>query len=303
MINKPLKSVIMKRILLLAFCLLALTSCSTKIAYNFLGYVLNWYVDDYVSLNRQQQKQVDSAIKEFHDWHRATQLTIYANYIEELVKTLESTPATQQYLHDESDKVQEFLDTSTNYLIPTVVDVLSTLNDKQVAELLKNLSEEQKKYEKEFIKPSRDKVVKTHVKDIKDYVKPFFGSLNKEQKQLIAQWGEQLVEYEHFSLKQQKASAELLSEALNKRTDKKNLDTVVRQLMFYKSDDWMIEYQDAVDINQKLTFNMLANLYNSQTEKQRKKTLKKLNNYRKDFLDLASSKDKKTLKPEIVSLP
>ena len=293
----------MKRLIVLSFCLLFLTGCATKLTYNFLDFLLNWYVDTYVSLDKTQKKRAKTVIKDFHKWHRETQLVIYANYIDGLVERISDTPATEKSLHDESDIVQTFIDSSAEKLIPDIVDILSTFSDEQVEELLANLKKEREKYHKEFIAQSREDVIKVHQKDVKKYIKPFFGRLTKEQKKKIEEWGKNLVEYEEYSLAQQEISAKELEEGLANRTDKEQLEKVVRRLLFYRSDDWIKEYREATDVNQELTFTLLAELYNSQSEKQRKKTIAKLRNYQKDFIDLANKKKPDLAEKQLVSTP
>ena len=277
----------MKVALVIIVSLFLVTGCTTKIAYNFLGFYLRWQVSNYVTLDKDQKKYVKKVTRDFHKWHREYQLPIYASFIDELIEVVDESPTSDAALHEKSDKVQDLLDASAEQLIPHIVKTLSDLNDEQVAELFKNLEKERKDYEKDYVTKKREKVIKKHREDVIDYVKPFFGSLSKDQKQLVNNWGNEIIVYEHFSLKQQKVSANELKKALDIRQDTENLEKVVRSLMFYRADEWIPEYEAATDTNQRLTFSLFAELLNTRSEKQRRKTIKKLKGYQQDFIDLS----------------
>ncbi len=279
----------MKIVLVILISLFLVSGCTTKIAYNFLGIYLRWQVSSYVTLTKDQKQYTKKVIKEFHQWHRSEQLPLYASYIDNLINIVNKSPASAEVLHKESDKVQEFLDASAEQLIPHMVKILSELNDQQVEELLSNLKKEREKYKKNYVDKKRSKVIKKHRDDVKDYVKPFFGRFTKEQKELIKKWGNDIAVYEHLSLRQQEISANDLEEALAIRNDVQNLERVVRSLMFYRADEWIPEYEAATDTNQKLTFQLFTELLDSRTEKQKAKTIYKLNNYKSDFLDLSKA--------------
>ena len=55
----------MKKAVLLVVLLFGLTACSTKFSYHFLDWAIGWELDDYVSLDKNQQKVVDGLIDKF----------------------------------------------------------------------------------------------------------------------------------------------------------------------------------------------------------------------------------------------
>ena len=73
-----------KKLMTVVFGSLFLTGCSFTFVYNNLDWWVDWYLDDYVSLNKSQQKAFDERFTQLHDWHRATQLSAYANQLKSL---------------------------------------------------------------------------------------------------------------------------------------------------------------------------------------------------------------------------
>ena len=63
------------RRLALAALLLTQVGCSsTSFFYNRLDTLINWYVDDYVTLTRDQRAEFENQLNELLTWHRREEL-------------------------------------------------------------------------------------------------------------------------------------------------------------------------------------------------------------------------------------
>ena len=65
---------------LLSWVVLAstLTGCSaTQFIYNRVDILVRWYLDDYVSLDREQQARFDARLETLLVWHRREELPAY----------------------------------------------------------------------------------------------------------------------------------------------------------------------------------------------------------------------------------
>lgn len=280
----------MKKILIAILCLFCLSGCAIKLAYNFMGFIVNWHIGKYVSLNSGQKSFVDQEISEFHTWHRETQLPLYADYISGLTQRIQNDMLTAAWVHKETDTVQDLLDLSVNKIKPEIVGLISTFTEEQVAEVMKNLAETREKYRKKYIDISDEKRYNKRRDEIYDRLGPFFGSFSTEQKQWIEAWARQLEPYEVLTNQQQSLWADAVKAALEQRKDPAELSRHLDQIMFYRTDDWDPELEKILDKNQQLTYTLIAKLLTSQSEKQRAKLLHKLAGYREDFLTLSKSR-------------
>lgn len=277
----------MKKISLVLICLFCLNACSTKLAYNFLDIIGKWYVGQYVSLDRNQKNILDKSADEFHDWHRQTQLTIYADYIDHIVHALNSGKISGEWIHKETDTLQDLLEVSVTQAKPIAITLMASLSDEQSAEILKKLKKDRKKFKKKYIDVSEKKQKRNRKDDLLEYIAPFFGSFTKEQKSWIAEWGTQIKDYETHTLQQQEAWSNTVKIALEQRDNSVALRGYVDSMFELHSDGWDLTFQDILDYNQDISYNLIARLVNSQSEKQRKRTIKKLKSYKQDLLDLA----------------
>lgn len=279
----------MKKFLIAVLCLFFLSGCAVKLAYNFMGFIVNWHIGKYVSLNSGQQQFVDRELSEFHDWHRKTQLPLYANYVSGLTHRIQKDTLTAAWVHKETDTVQDLLDLSVNKIKPEIVGLMSTFTEDQVTEVMKNLAETREKYRKKYIDISDKKRYNKRRDEIYDRLGPFFGSFSAEQKQWIEAWSRQLEPYEALTSQQQSLWADAVKAALDQRKNPAELSKQLDQIMFYRTDDWDPELEKILDKNQQLTYELIAKLLDSQSEKQRAKLLHKLTSYREDFLALSGS--------------
>lgn len=278
-----------KKLFLCLFCLVFLTSCSsTKLAYNLLDVLIQWQIGKYVSLNKDQKEQSKQAIDEFHQWHRTTQLPRYSAYINQFLGRLDEKPFTGESIHAETDEVQLLLDTSMEKFLPILTSLVMTFDEEQCQEVLDTMAEKQEEYKEEYVDISDEKKIDKRKTDLMDELGYFFGRFSKDQKALIDEWAKQMHPFEAHTLKQYDLWSERLQEAFAVRQDRELLQEKLRAIVLYRTDDWDPELEAVLDKNQEITYNVIAQLINTQTEKQRRKFEHKLNEFEQDFLELSS---------------
>lgn len=273
--------------LLCFFSLVLVSSCSNKLAYNYLDWAIMWEVNKYVDLNHNQKKIVNTAIDEFHFWHRHTQLSQYAEFFKRAKPILLNNPNASQ-LHAFTDDMQIFIDNSLVKLIPTIIDITQTLDDKQVEQILKKVDKDNKKFNKKYVDIPIEKLYKIRQKQIGKHLKRLVGSLTNEQKQWLIAWSESLAHHEPLMLDQQYTFRNDYENILQTRTDLNKTTTGINNLMLYKSDDWAPKLRKKIDINQAKTFGFLEKVFQNLTPEQTLKMEKTLDKYIDMFEDLAN---------------
>jgi formate dehydrogenase maturation protein FdhE len=278
------------KIALLLIILTAIPGCSTKIAYHFLDNILSWQLNSYVDLQGEQKKLAQGHFKTFHAWHRLTQLPLYIEYLEGMQSLLDQENVSAKELHDASNELQDLIDISMQELLPALVEIFSTLSDEQVQELLENLDKDSEEYRDEYVDVTSKKQRKLRVEEIRSYVDRFIGRFSSQQKDLLSQWAESMQAYEALLLKQKQQWKSDVAAAMVVREDKTLLAEHLAGLVVYRTDDWDPELEAILDHNQELTFDMLAQLFNSRSESQRAKTRKKIQSYIETCRELHAAK-------------
>lgn len=264
---------------IIALLVVSLGGCSTKIAYHFLDNILSWQLNSYVDLEGDQKALAEQTFKNFHAWHRQTQLPLYVDYLKGMQALFDKESVSAEELHKASNELQDLMDISMQELLPGLVEILSTLSDEQVNELLENLAKESEKYEEDYVDISAKKQRKLRIDEIRDYVDRFLGRPSSEQKQSLDDWADSMKDYEALMLKQKKQWEADVAAAMEVRHDKALLANKLASLVVYRTDNWDAELEAVLDHNQTLTFDMFAFLFNSRDEDQREKTRKKIQNY------------------------
>ena len=275
--------------LILAAAIAFLAGCTsvTRVAYNNLDWLLYREVDKFVDLDKAQRQKAKAALQEFHIWHRNTQLRIYANYLEEFNQQVQAGALTKDDIHARIDILQEYIDSSFNQLLPPAADIIHTLNDKQVVELLKNMRKNREEYEDEYVNVDDEERRENHVKNLSDAIKPWLGRPTKTQRQWIKTWADELEPFEKLNARQQELWEQDVAKILAQRQDKAALQKNIGGLMFYRTDNWQPELEALLDRNQDRTYTLLAKLINQATPKQKEKFTGKLLELREDFLVLS----------------
>lgn len=269
--------------------LLTLSGCSsTKLAYNFGDWAVEWKVSRFVSLHGDQKDDLKRTIGKLHQWHRSTQLPQYADYLTELEKRIGKEPLTSKDVHRETDRIQLLLDQSLEQALPEVQRVVAALTDEQVQEILKNVAEEREEYIEEHVEVSDKKRAKERYKKFEDQAERWFGRLSREQKTLIKDWSASVQPYEALNAKQHAVWQKQLATLMSQRNDADRLAKGLRELMFYRTDNWLPELEKVLDHNQEITYGVVAQLINGLSDKQEKHFREKLLEYATICRELAA---------------
>jgi len=170
----------------LIFLLLAVlvSGCSFRFVYNHLDWWTNWYLDDYVTLNEQQQALFDEEFEQLHLWHRASQLPVYAQQLKTLKITLNNQINQQQV----TDNLAQFIQHWQNFLIaaePRLQPLAFNLSTQQKQQLLQALQETNQENIDGIEDLSQLEWQEERSDDQKAQLKSWFGKLTAEQKSQV----------------------------------------------------------------------------------------------------------------------
>jgi len=167
---------------LLCILLAVLVSgCSFRFVYNHLDWWTNWYLDDYVTLNEQQQQVFDNEFEQLHLWHRKTQLPAYAQQLKKLQAAINGE-IDQQLV---SDNLAQFVQHWQNFLIaaePKLQPLTYSLSTKQKQQLLQAIREGNQEKLDDNEDFSEQEWLEERSDEQKEQLKAWFGKLTKEQK-------------------------------------------------------------------------------------------------------------------------
>ena len=165
--------------------LLFIASCSTSFAYNNLGWLSSFWVDDYVDLNKSQSKQLKAIINDTRDWHREVELPKYKADLLDLRQLLNNEADTAQLM----EKITQVKRHWRNLLLHTsdpLIELAMTLTPSQRNEMVENIREKINEEIQEHTSLTKDEHLQQRLERQLDYYKQWLGKLTSEQQTLIS---------------------------------------------------------------------------------------------------------------------
>lgn len=274
------------RLILLACLALATSGCTTKVAYNYLDWGISWKVQRLVNLDGAQKEQTKHAIQKFHAWHRKTQLPQYATYLKGLQERVNKGDISAADIHGETDEVQLLLDQSLTYVLPDATAVLSQLSQSNADELLSNIAKKREEYIEKYVNVSAKKSIENRYDKFHSNFKDWVGRASKQQQKQIRDWARSLEPFEAATATQREALEQQLAALLAERQDDEALEQGLKELAFYRSENLDKDLKSMIDRNQERTYELIADLLNNMSDRQRQHFNKKIDGFVEVFTDL-----------------
>jgi hypothetical protein len=271
-------------------CLLALLSgCSLQLAYRFLDWGLSAKLRHYIDLNDQQADTAKAAITRFHHWHQAQELPRYAAQLAQWQTRLQQP---QPFTHGELLQFQTTLESlyknSLQQLLPSIAQLAASLSPEQREHLVKQLAKDRKKYAKIYIDVDAEELSDTLYSDMHSYLKTYLGKLTADQQAQLTLWSRQLKPFGQAVQNEQLRWQERLLQLLAKNLSATELQSPLSQLMLADLTDWTPENRAIIEHNQTHTDQLLLQLLNNLTSKQRQHLIKQLHTWEEDCRSLAA---------------
>ncbi|MEM7206387.1 MAG: DUF6279 family lipoprotein [Pseudomonadota bacterium] len=172
------------RIQLLVFGALLLAACSsTSLIYNNASWFIESQIDDYFSLNNDQEESLGQALDEFFQWHRTRELPGYADALERLSVDLSDgleRSELQAFFIDINDARLRLVEQVAQPASAFLVTVGESQLEQFDAEFQEQIDERAKELER-----SPDESAEARFEGFLDQLEGWFGEFNDSQKARI----------------------------------------------------------------------------------------------------------------------
>jgi len=295
-LQKPNCGVASRVIRGLFWCLIVLTlsSCSaTQFIYNRVDILVRWYLDDYVSLDREQQARFDGRLEALLDWHRRAELPAYVVLLDDALTILdEGVP-----LEDTRAMADRIEDAAIRFQDPFLELLLSTgqdLTPEQKQQFVDNLMSKQEEFEEDRLARSdlgyREDLEGRFDKQLSRYL----GPLTAEQADRIAVGVAEMTRLDRFWLEDRRVWIVDLSVILIEAEP--DWPDQVRALIAGRDDALLPAYREGIDHNGEVILQLSRDVLIMRTDKQDRKLRSRLQSLRDDLAALATQ-DAETVSP------
>ena len=263
------------KLIVLLLIIAFLQGCSSKFAYNNADWLAQWYIDDYVDLSRDQNRNLDIELKSVLKWHRETQLLQYRQQLVDLSNDLDHLPISEQTWLKHFNQITGHWQRLRRELSTRAATLAPQLDQHQVNYLFAKLENNSKEKLEDFNEKTIKEYRSDRLEGLLETLENYLGSVSKQQKSYAATFVEQAIitEQEWFdsNVKLQTAmkksfvsntNAELTEELSEKLTTQ--LFKIMDNPDQFKSDTLLEAYPH----NRQLLLSMLQQITTSLSETQ-----------------------------------
>jgi hypothetical protein len=171
--------------------LVLLAGCSsTKMAYRYADWGIVWWVDDYIPMTAEQESRLEQDIRGLRQWHCATELPRYSEWLAQLKSDVRSGDLSQSTVTHHQEQLLSFFSPLMERARPAATRLLSSLSDEQVQQLASNMEESQKELEDELLADNPEQTREARAERTVERVERWLGSLNDRQRDTVNAWSE-----------------------------------------------------------------------------------------------------------------
>ncbi|AHY43690.1 hypothetical protein CXK93_11020 [Stutzerimonas decontaminans] len=205
-------------LLLTLLTALLISGCSrATLVYRNLDMLVPWSLNDYLDLDRSQQRELRERLRQHLAWHCSTQLPELLASLQQLERESASGQLKREDLAPHYHGVREAMHSIAVEVTPTATDLLRALSDAQVDELRRSLAENRREHREKYLEPPLEQQIRERAERMQERLQYWFGPLNAEQRQRVLLWAHTLGEQNSRWLDNRERWQQMLLAAVEER--------------------------------------------------------------------------------------
>ena len=266
--------------------LLTITACSgTRFFYNRLDTLIDWYVDDYVTLDREQSADFQGRIDQLLDWHRREELPSYAQLLTNFERSLDPSLDAEavKTLFAELSAAADRLEVR---ILDLMIDFGATLTLAQRQEFMLALEDEQDEQRERLLSRSDEAYRKNVEEQFADNLSKFLGRLTESQKETLALYTRDYQRFDGVWIEDRARWTAELTDVIARDTP--SWPSEVHGVLARREAARSPEYVAVYTHNSALSQAIFTEVINLRTPKQDRRLRRKIDDYREDFTALVA---------------
>ena len=264
-----------------------LVGCSTKFSYFFLDWAIEWRVEEYVTFDKQQQKQFDVLLDKFLIWHQKDELLRYSQQLKTLSNAIETQTVTPELWQQQVTDAKAHWFRIFDFVLPDLLPILASLSDEQVKEMIGQLTQDNKDLNKKYAGKTQLQLLEDSNEKVLDNIDDWLGSVSPEQETLVKKYNKQRIATLDMWLEYRLEWLRQFQQAIEMRSDTELLEKRMRLLMTSPDELKSAIYQQHVDQNSRLFGQLVIDINSSLSPKQRQHFTNMMDELIVDLSDLS----------------
>ena len=277
------------KVLIIIALAMMLASCSVKMLYNQLDYLIPLYVEGMVSLDDMLEEKVEQRTLVLISWHRNTQLNEYAKWLGDLQRAI-NQELTEEKLQLHIAQLGDFWQAILVKINEEMALLIPLLNIEQRNELFASLDEKNAEFLEEFVNITNKKRIEKYTERMMDSYENWLGELTGEQKKAIKQVASEMQSTAQLRLERRRQWQRSIQRILYLNDDNENKSKALREYFAEYSSQQNTEMDNIVNKNKKRLIRLTLNIVHSMNDEQKEHFMTITNDYIRMFKELASKR-------------
>lgn len=255
------------RLSLLVLILILLGGCAKKLLYSNIDWVVIEYLDNYVSLDGEQESLLEERVLLLADWHKSEELPNYISHLKEL-ENLQEKDITLEALEQNREKMRAHYERLVAKAAPELFSLSMLLTEKQEKEFLDNVQERYQERNEKYLGKSDEEIRGMIFENTEEWMEDWIGSITKEQKaraKLLA--GQVVINNEYWRDYRSTIHQELVVLFDNKSNNMLYQQSFM-QLLFEPDSYYSDQLSKNIEQNMRLTDQFTVEIAQSMSDKQ-----------------------------------
>lgn len=172
--------------------ILVLAGCAKKFLYSNLDWVVIEYLDDYVSLDGEQEVLLEERILLLVDWHKEEELPLYIDHLKQL-EALNKDSVTLGALQSNREQMRDHFQRLVSKAAPDLFSLSMQLDSKQEIEFIASVKERYKKRDEKYAGKTEQELRKVVLENTEEWMEEWLGKLSRQQKSRAKQLSQDVI--------------------------------------------------------------------------------------------------------------
>ncbi|MFY0642571.1 MAG: hypothetical protein JXR16_16080 [Bermanella sp.] len=177
----------MRVIITVIICLLV-SSCSSQFAYRHLDWIILWYSDDYLELDRQQEHTLEAELSHLLQWHEQSELPKYRAQLQSILNDLTALPLSEAIITQHINIIFQHWQFMRNHISAQLPELISQLKPYQIDYLFKQLDERNQQRLNDYKELTAEEVKSEKLERMEEVLIDWLGSITSIQASLLLEF-------------------------------------------------------------------------------------------------------------------
>ncbi|CAE6935322.1 hypothetical protein ACOMICROBIO_FLGHMIGD_03719 [Vibrio sp. B1FLJ16] len=252
---------------LIFFSVLILAGCTKTFLYNNLDWFVREYLDDYVTLNEEQENLLQERLVSLSEWHKKKELPRYIVHLKEW-EAIKKSDVTLSYLQLNRDRIREHYERIVTKVAPDMFSLSLQLSEQQQREFLLNLQKDYKKRNAKYADKTEEEVREIVFDNTEEWANEWIGDLSKQQQAYVKQFSNQVVLNSPLWRDYRSSIYQEIEYLFENKSNSVIYQQLFMQLLFEPESFYSEQLAENIDHNIALADKLTLSMAESMTEKQ-----------------------------------